>query len=119
MSIERFHGASVGRCRAVAHAGLVFAVATAPDDSTDLSDQTAQTLAEIDRHLGDAGTDKTRLLSATVYVTDIEDKAEMDAVWTEWIGPPENWPQRACVQAGLAGGTLVEIVVVAAAGTPA
>ena len=119
MSIERFTGTAVGRGRAVSHAGLVYAVATAPDDSTDLADQTAQTLAEIDRHLTDAGTDRSRLLSATVYVTNIERKAEMDAQWTAWIGPQENWPQRACVQVGLAGNTLVEIVVVAASGASA
>jgi enamine deaminase RidA (YjgF/YER057c/UK114 family) len=48
-----------------------------------------------------------------VYLTDINCKAEMDEVWNEWIGPKENWPQRACVQAGLAPGVLVEITVIA------
>ena len=38
----------------------------------------------------------------------------MDAEWCEWIGGPEHWPQRACVQAALAPGTLVEITVIAA-----
>ena len=38
----------------------------------------------------------------------------MDAEWCEWIGDAANWPQRACVQAALAPGTLVEITVVAA-----
>jgi hypothetical protein len=42
-------------------------------------------------------------------------KAEMDEVWCEWIGDAENWPQRACVGADLAGNVLVEIVTVAAA----
>ena len=54
------------------------------------------------------------LLSATVYLTDIANKAQMDAEWCEWIGDSANWPQRACVQAELAPGTLVEITVVAA-----
>jgi enamine deaminase RidA (YjgF/YER057c/UK114 family) len=70
-------------------------------------------LARIDQNLADAGSDKTRLLSATVYLTDIGRKAEMDAVWNAWIGT-DNWPQRACVQAGLAPNTLVEITVIAA-----
>ena len=54
------------------------------------------------------------VVAATVYLTDIARKAEMDAEWCEWIGGPENWPQRACVQAALVPGTLVEITVIAA-----
>ena len=61
---------------------------------------------------------RTRLLSATVYLTDIANKAQMDAEWCEWIGGSANWPQRACVQAELAPGTLVEITVVAARPRP-
>ena len=55
--------------------------------------------------------------SRSVHLSDIAGKAEMDAVWCEWIGPPANWPQRACVQAALAPGTLVEITVIAARGS--
>ncbi|MDH3690377.1 MAG: RidA family protein [Gammaproteobacteria bacterium] len=113
MNINRFAGNAVGRNRAVEYAGLVFTVATAPDTTDDVSGQTTQTLVQIDRNLTDAGSDKTKLLSATVYITDISKKAEMDKVWNEWIGP-DNWPQRACVQVGLAGSTLVEITVIAA-----
>ncbi len=114
MSIKRFTGDAVGRCRAVAGNGLVFAVATAPDTSASVRGQTEQTLAALDRNLADAGSDKTKLLSATVYITDISRKTEMDAAWNAWIGS-DNWPQRACVQAALAGDTLVEITVVATA----
>ena len=111
--INRISGTAVGRCRAVAHGGLVYAVATDPDESPGVAEQTRRTLAAIERNLLDAGSDKTRLLSATVYLTDISTKAEMDAEWNAWIGP-DHWPQRACVQAGLAGDTRVEITVVAA-----
>ncbi len=112
MEIERFRGDATGRSRAVAFDNLVFTVATAPGP-TSLSEQTRQVLARIEQNLADAGSDKTRLLSATVYLTNIAQKVEMDAVWNEWIGP-EHWPQRACVQAGLAPNTLVEITVIAA-----
>ena len=84
------------------------------DPGKNLAGQTAQTLAALDRNLADAGTDKSRILAATVYIVDIDEKDEMDAVWCEWIGPAENWPQRACVCTGLAGDTLVEITLVAA-----
>ena len=112
MTIQRFPGNAPGRCRAVASDNLVFTVATAPGFLS-LQEQTRQVLARIEQNLADAGSDKTRLLSATVYLTDISRKAEMDEVWNGWIGP-ENWPQRACVQAGLAPNTLVEISVIAA-----
>ena len=114
MSIERLTGGAQGRSRAVIQDGRVYTVATAPDDSAGLAEQTRQTLAALDRHLADAGSDKTRILTATVYLVDITAKTEMDAVWNEWIGPAENWPQRACVGAALASGTLVEITLVAA-----
>lgn len=114
MAIERLAGGARGRSRATIHDGRVYTVATAPDSSQDMAGQTAQTLAALDRNLADAGTDKTRILSATVYITDMARKDEMDAVWCDWIGPAENWPQRACVCTGLAGNTLVEIALVAA-----
>ena len=112
--ITRFSGGASGRSRASAWQDLVFTVATADGDS--LAAQTRNALTTLERNLADAGSDRTRLLSATVYLTDISDKAEMDAVWCDWIGPPANWPQRACVQAALAPGTLVEITVIAARG---
>ena len=111
-NIERWQGDATGRSRASAWRDLVFTVATAPGDS--VAEQTRATLARITESLADAGADTTRLLSATVYLTDIANKAEMDAVWCEWVGDAANWPQRACVQAALAPGTLVEITVIAA-----
>ena len=109
--IERWRGDAKGRSRATAWRDLVFTVATASGAS--VAEQTRTSLAQISANLVEAGTDNTRLLSATVYLTDIANKAEMDAEWCEWIGEAVNWPQRACVQADLAPGTLVEITVVA------
>jgi enamine deaminase RidA (YjgF/YER057c/UK114 family) len=113
MTIERLAGDARGRSRAVAYEGRVYTVATAADTTLDVAGQTEQTLAAIDRNLAHCGTDRTRILSATVYLVDIARKADMDAVWNAWIGP-NNWPQRACVGAALHGGTLVEITIVAA-----
>jgi len=93
--IERWQGDARGRSRATAWRDLVFTVATATGDS--VAEQTRASLAQISANLADAGTDNTRLLSATVYLTDIASKAEMDTEWCEWIGEAANWPQRACV----------------------
>ncbi|MGI9336686.1 MAG: RidA family protein, partial [Gammaproteobacteria bacterium] len=111
--IARLAGRYRGRNRAVAFDRLVFSVATAQDTSAGVGGQTEQTLAALERNLIDAGSEKRNILSATVYITDIEKKAEMDAVWDAWIGT-DHWPQRACVQAALAGDTLVEITCIAA-----
>ena len=111
MDIERWPGDARGRSRSSAWRDLVFTVATAPGAS--VAEQTRASLGQISANLAEAGTDRTRLLSATVYLSDIAAKAEMDAVWCEWIGEAANWPQRACVQAALAPGTLVEITAIA------
>ena len=60
-----------------------------------------------------AGSGKTGLVQATVYLSDISNKPEMDSVWCDWIGPEENWPQRACIGVELEDRYLIEIVVVA------
>ncbi|MDQ2089005.1 RidA family protein [Marimonas arenosa] len=112
--ITRFHGNNRGRCRAVVHGGLVYAVATDTKGGQGLEAQTRNTLATIEALLDETGSAKSRLVQATVYLRDMADKPAMDAIWCDWIGPPENWPQRACVGADLAGGDLIEVVVTAA-----
>jgi len=113
MNIERWRGSAQGRNRAVRHGGLVYTVATAP--GTDIRAQTRGALAAIDANLADADSDKTCLLSVQIFLADLSQKAAMDEVWNDWIGPDwQNWPQRACVGAPLAGDTLVEIVITAA-----
>jgi enamine deaminase RidA (YjgF/YER057c/UK114 family) len=115
--IERVHGDAQGRSSASAWKDLVWAVATAPNKSGAIAEQTRGTLARIDEHLAALGTDKTRIVNATVYMNDMSMKASMDDVWCEWIGPDKaNWPQRACVGAELAPGDSVEIVVIAVRG---
>ena len=113
MTIKRYPGNAVGRSESVEHNGMVYTAVIAPDLSSDLRSQTEQALAQLDSNLAEAGTDKTRLISATIYVTEIEKKAIVNEVWNSWIGP-DNWPQRACVEVKLEGDTLIEIVGLAA-----
>jgi enamine deaminase RidA (YjgF/YER057c/UK114 family) len=115
MTITRIPGGSAGRSSGTTYGDLVWAVAVDKDKPADMASQTRGALARIDEILSAAGTDKSRILNATIYVSPIDRKGEMDAVWTEWVGAdPAGWPQRACVGTDLAPGTLVEIVVVAA-----
>ncbi len=114
MTIKRFHGKSKGRCRAVAHGGVVYAVATDTTSADGISEQTRLTLETLEKLLSETGSGKSGLLQATVYLRDMSTKPAMDAVWREWVGSEEHWPQRACVGADLAGDDLIEIVVTAA-----
>ena len=92
--IKRYPGSIPTRSRAVAHDGLVYAVHTAPTKSASLYEQTRDTLAAIDRTLAEAGSDKSSILRATVYVTDMNRKPEMNKAWDEWVDKA-NPPQRA------------------------
>ncbi|MBV9420897.1 MAG: RidA family protein [Alphaproteobacteria bacterium] len=113
--IQRFPGAGRPRSRTVVHNGLVFTVATAPVKSDSLYDQTKQALAFLDESLAQAGSDKSRVLQVTVYITDMDAKPEMNRAWEEWVdfGSP---PQRACLGVTLEGKDLVELVAIAATG---
>jgi enamine deaminase RidA (YjgF/YER057c/UK114 family) len=113
MTIERFYGSAKGRCHVNRHAGLIYAVATAP--GANFAEQMRNTLEALENNMKTGGSDKTRIIQATVYLNDMNDKAEMDEIWCDWIGPKENWPQRACVGSDLAGDVKVEIVTVCAA----
>jgi enamine deaminase RidA (YjgF/YER057c/UK114 family) len=101
--------------QAVIHQGMVFlAGQVAEDAKQDAAGQTRQVLAAIDRLLAAAGTDKSRLLTATIFLADMADFTAMNSVWDAWVSPG-NTPARATVEAQLARpGWLVEIVVTAA-----
>lgn len=103
--------------RAVVYGNLVFVAGLTADDlSQDVAGQTRQILQKIDRYLGEAGSDKTRLLSAQIWLKDIGNWDTMNKVWSAWIDKA-NPPARATVQAKLAGDDyLVEIMVTAALG---
>ena len=79
-----------------------------------VTEQTKDILVTIDKYLAQVGTDKKKVLSATIYLTDIGRFAEMNAVWDAWVSPG-NTPARATVEAKLAAPDYrVEIMVVAA-----
>jgi enamine deaminase RidA (YjgF/YER057c/UK114 family) len=92
---------------------MVYAVATDTSGSPTLAEQTKRTLETLEQNLRDAGSGKAGLLQVTVYLQDMSGKAEMDAIWCDWIGPAQNWPQRACVGADLADQDMIEIVATA------
>jgi enamine deaminase RidA (YjgF/YER057c/UK114 family) len=112
--ISRFPGLTPTRSRAVVHGDLVLTVAVAPDPVTpSLYEQTVKALARIDESLSLCGTNKSRILSAIVYITDIKRKSEMNRAWDEWVDFA-NPPMRACIGADLEPPHIVEIVVTAA-----
>ncbi|MEP7206260.1 MAG: RidA family protein [Casimicrobiaceae bacterium] len=86
----------------------------AADPTADITGQTRQVLAQIDRLLNEAGSDKAKLMSATIFLPDMGDFAAMNAVWEGWLAAGEA-PARATVEAALAGPQhRVEIQAIAA-----
>jgi enamine deaminase RidA (YjgF/YER057c/UK114 family) len=114
MSIQRLH---VGpRLSEVAvHQGVVYTAGQVADDpNLDVAGQTQQVLAAIDRLLAEVDSDKSLLLQVTIYIADMADFAQMNAVWDAWVVPGAT-PPRATVQAALARPAYkVEIQVIAA-----
>lgn len=85
--------------QAVVANGFVFlAGQVAPDPSSGVEDQTRQVLGEIDRLLAIAGSDKSRILSATIYLADVSTFGEMNRAWEAWVAP-DGKPARATVEA--------------------
>ena len=100
---------------AVEHGGLVYVAGQVADDlAQGVRGQTEQVLKKIDSVLAAAGTNKSKILSANVWVTDIRNRDEMNAAWSAWADPA-NLPARATVEAKLADPRmLVEIMVTCA-----
>lgn len=97
----------------VKHNGTVYLCGQVGDGET-VADQTRDCLSRVEALLEQAGTDKTRILQAIVWLADMADFAEMNAVWDAWV-PEGHAPARACGEARLARDTLrVEIIVTAA-----
>jgi enamine deaminase RidA (YjgF/YER057c/UK114 family) len=102
--------------QAVIHGDLVFLAGQVAKTKGggSVAEQTQDILAEIDRLLARAGTDKSKLLSANIWLTDIKTFNEMNEVWDAWL-PQGAAPARATVEAGLAAPQYkVEIMVTAA-----
>jgi enamine deaminase RidA (YjgF/YER057c/UK114 family) len=114
MSIVRHDPSSI-LSHAVEHGDTVYlAGIVAKDLNKDVKGQTKEIVDEMDRLLAKCGSSKSKVLSATIWVTDIRNRAPMNEVWTAWVDP-KNLPARACVEAKLADPrALVEIMVIAA-----
>jgi enamine deaminase RidA (YjgF/YER057c/UK114 family) len=103
------------RSRAVVHHGLVYTAGQVPDDLTqDITGQTRQVLGKIDDLLREVGADKSRVLTAQIWLRTIEDLAAMNAVWDAWVVPGKA-PARCCGKVEMNNPACrIEILVVAA-----
>jgi enamine deaminase RidA (YjgF/YER057c/UK114 family) len=115
MSIQRFE-TGPRMSQVVVHGNTVYLAGVVANKAAgeSVAKQTQEILSIIDGHLAKAGTDKSKLLSANIFITDMKNFAEMNSVWDGWVSPG-NTPARATVEAKLAGPQYhVEIMVVAA-----
>ncbi len=115
MSLKRI-GAGSRMSEAVIHNGMVYLAGMVAETTAGKSvkEQTLDILAQIDDILKQAGTDKTRIVKANIWLTDIKTWAEMNEAWDAWVVPGQT-PARATVESKLAGkGLDVEIMVEAA-----
>lgn len=100
--------------KVVEHAGVVYLCGVTAEPVGDVAAQTRQVLERVDKLLASAGTDKSRLLTAQVWLSDMKDFQAHNAAWNEWVDP-RHPPVRACVQAELwQPGMRVEVMVTAA-----
>ncbi len=119
--IERFQP-TARMSKVVRAGGLLFlggqTANRSPSAHGDISAQTIEVLARVDNLLKEVGTDRTALVSATIYLRDMQDFDGMNAVWDAWL-PAGCAPVRTTVKAGMsADNLLVEITVVAGATNP-
>jgi enamine deaminase RidA (YjgF/YER057c/UK114 family) len=100
--------------RIVKHNGTIYLCGQVCKDATQgIKEQTETMLEKVDALLEQAGSDKEHMLSATLYIKDMKDFSEMNAVWDSWV-PEGHAPARACVEASMARDVLlVEISVIA------
>ena len=114
MSIQRMN---VGKrlSEVVIHGNTIYLAGEVPDDtSKDITGQTEEVLAKIEKLLKQAGSDKTKLLSAQIFLPDMKDFAGMNVAWEKWIVPGQT-PARATIEARLANPAYkVEIMCIAA-----
>lgn len=103
------------RSRVVAYNGMLhFAGQVADDFDGDIGQQTREALARIDRLLAEGGSDRSKVLSATIWLKDMADYAGMNEVWDHWVDP-EHAPARCCGVVEMADPRIrVEIILVAA-----
>ena len=102
--------------RAVVHGDYVWLSGiVAGDKKAGVKEQTVDVLAKIDGFLAKAGSDKTKIVNAIIYIADMNDKDAMNEAWIDWMGDA-NPPARACVGVELTANTKVEIMCQAVIG---
>lgn len=111
-SIQRY-GITRRWSDAVVHNGVAHFVEVADDPQQDIHGQVQQVLSQIDKRLALVGSNRTRLLQVLIYLHDLTDGPTLNEQWDTWV-PEGHAPARACVQAGLAPGYRVEMVITAA-----
>ena len=108
------YGTGARMSEAVAYNGILWVAGQVGAPGASVTDQTRQCLAEVDRILAQAGIDKTRILSAQIWLADMATFADMNAVWDAWVVPGHT-PARATGEAKLATPDYkVEVIVTAA-----
>lgn len=109
------HGVAMRYSEAAVFNGVVYLAGMVPErGDTDIAGQTQDVLDQVQARLQEAGSDKSRILRAQIYLSDIRDIDTMNAVWDAWV-VPGTAPPRATVQAALADPAWkIEIVVMAA-----
>lgn len=114
MTIQRFEK-NHRRSRVVVHNGVVYLAGQVANNRLgDIASQTREALDNVDKMLALAGTDKSRILSATIWIRDMADFAGMNTVWDAWVDP-ENPPARCCGQVLMASQDLrIEVMVTCA-----
>ena len=112
--IERKGKMEIGH-KSVTHDNIVYVGGLiASDLSLDMKGQTAEICKKFDAILAEAGTDKSKLLNATIFVTDLPARPKMNEAWTEWL-PADVRPARATIGvADLGKNVLIEVTAVAA-----
>ena len=101
MSIKRLHTNARMSQSVIANGFVFLAGQVATDTTKDVAGQTAEILAKIDALLAESGTDKTKIVQATIWLADHTTFEQMNAVWDAWV-PEGTAPTRACVEARLA-----------------
>jgi enamine deaminase RidA (YjgF/YER057c/UK114 family) len=115
MSISRIGTERRRMSKIVIHNDTIYLCGqVAKDANTDIKEQTRTMLEKVDDLLDQAGSDRKHILSATIYIKDMKDFAEMNEIWDAWVVEGHS-PARACVEASLARPELlVEVSVIAA-----
>ncbi|WP_299877951.1 RidA family protein [uncultured Cocleimonas sp.] len=113
MTIQRFN-TNTRMSQMVIHNETIYLAGQVGGPEEDIAQQTRTMLANVDKLLAEAGSDKTKILQATIWLASMDDFAEMNEVWDSWV-PEGHAPGRACGEAKLATPDYkVEIIIIAA-----